>query len=261
MITADGRQIISGHHSTEEERKASLTPQKWKIWKKIEKEIASRDTGTINIVLTNNQNRIAGKEGARNPWGHREGSIGNTIDYCIKAGCFTKEEIAKLSGSKINKVRSHIEHLKRDKGVDVKIVNDIVFFNNTNDDNPRLSNKASTLDNDNHINDLYEGTVKKIQLTSYERNATARKKCIEYYGDSCIICGFNFGQFYGPEAAGFIIVHHVVPLSKINRKYKIDPISDLVPVCPNCHAFIHLGGKTKDINDIQKLLKNKNTKT
>jgi len=36
------------------------------------------------------------------------------------------------------------------------------------------------------------------------------------------------------------VVHHLVPISKIGKKYRVDPIKDLRPVCPNCHAVIHL---------------------
>ena len=30
-----------------------------------------------------------------------------------------------------------------------------------------------------------------------------------------------------------IQVHHLVPLSAIGKKYRVDPIRDLRPVCPN----------------------------
>lgn len=33
--------------------------------------------------------------------------------------------------------------------------------------------------------------------------------------------------------------HHVVPVSKIRKSYVVDPIRDLRPLCPNCHAAIH----------------------
>ena len=36
------------------------------------------------------------------------------------------------------------------------------------------------------------------------------------------------------------LVHHLTPLSEIEEEYEVDPINDLRPVCPNCHAIIHL---------------------
>ena len=34
-------------------------------------------------------------------------------------------------------------------------------------------------------------------------------------------------------------VHNIVPLNQIGESYEVDPINDLIPVCPNCHAAIH----------------------
>ena len=49
----------------------------------------------------------------------------------------------------------------------------------------------------------------------------------------------DFENMYGELGKGFIHVHHIVPISMIGKEYKIDPIKDLVPVCPNCHAMLH----------------------
>ncbi|MDQ0481076.1 DUF3427 domain-containing protein [Guptibacillus hwajinpoensis] len=88
--------------------------------------------------------------------------------------------------------------------------------------------------------DLYfEGSTKKITVNVYERNPVARKKCIEYYGVSCIICGFDFKKKYGDIGESFIHIHHLKELSEIREEYEINPIKDLRPVCPNCHAMLH----------------------
>jgi len=113
MKTKDGRTIISGFYSTEEEKKACLTPAQWEKWKQLEKTISERDTGTKEIVLGHNRNQhsIVGKPGQINPWGHSEGTIGNTIDYCAQLGIFTKEQIKVLAGTRMNKVNSHLQHM------------------------------------------------------------------------------------------------------------------------------------------------------
>ena len=49
----------------------------------------------------------------------------------------------------------------------------------------------------------------------------------------------NFETFYGIAFKEIIEVHHIVPISQIGEEYAIDPIKDLVPVCPNCHAALH----------------------
>ncbi|MPR31936.1 HNH endonuclease, partial [Salmonirosea aquatica] len=50
---------------------------------------------------------------------------------------------------------------------------------------------------------------------------------------------FNFERYFGEVGKGFIHVHHVNQISSIGNEYNVDPIKDLIPVCPNCHAMIH----------------------
>lgn len=102
---------------------------------------------------------------------------------------------------------------------------------------------------------LFEGAKKQITVNAYERNSYARKKCIEYYGTSCSICNFNFGHEFGNIGKNFIHVHHIKPLSEIAGEYKINPIQDLRPVCPNCHAMLHSKTPAYRINEIKQLLK------
>ena len=84
-----------------------------------------------------------------------------------------------------------------------------------------------------------EGASKVVSVNTYERNSDARAKCIEYHGYKCAVCSFGFENFYGSIGSNYIHVHHIVPLSEIKKEYKLDPVKDLVPVCPNCHAIIH----------------------
>ncbi len=96
-------------------------------------------------------------------------------------------------------------------------------------------------------NTFLEGSVSKVLVNIYERDRNARQQCIEYYGVNgfnCQICGFNFERVYGEIGKGFIHVHHLRPLSKIGNEYRVNPITDLIPICPNCHAMIHRYGLT-----------------
>lgn len=95
-----------------------------------------------------------------------------------------------------------------------------------------------------------EGAIYHVSVNAYERNAAARRQCIAAHGTSCCICGFSFVSTYGPEAEGYIHVHHEKPLSEIKAEYVVDPVKDLKPVCPNCHAFIHLGGGCRSITEV-----------
>ncbi len=85
-----------------------------------------------------------------------------------------------------------------------------------------------------------EGASKTIAVNAYERNSKARSTCIKHHGAVCSVCNFNFEAAYGAIGKGYIHVHHIVPLSEIRQEYELDPIRDLIPVCPNCHAVIHM---------------------
>lgn len=86
---------------------------------------------------------------------------------------------------------------------------------------------------------LVEGALKQVLVNIYERNPLARKRCIVHHGLECSVCGFNFADRYGEIGEGFIHVHHLKSLREIGKEYEINPIEDLRPVCPNCHAMLH----------------------
>ncbi|OLP18647.1 restriction endonuclease [Leptolyngbya sp. 'hensonii'] len=100
-----------------------------------------------------------------------------------------------------------------------------------------------------------EGAILRVSVNAYERNFQARQKCIEHYGVSCFVCGFNFGEFFGELGEGFIHVHHLCPISEIAGEYEVDPVKDLRPVCPNCHAMIHRRSPSLSIEEIVRLKK------
>lgn len=85
----------------------------------------------------------------------------------------------------------------------------------------------------------FEGALRRITVNAYERNSAAREACVEHYGTNCAVCAFDFGATYGELGSGFIHVHHLTPLGSIKDGYQVDPINDLRPVCPNCHAMLH----------------------
>ncbi|HHX61624.1 MAG TPA: EVE domain-containing protein [Epulopiscium sp.] len=86
---------------------------------------------------------------------------------------------------------------------------------------------------------ITEGAKKQITVNAYERSYLARRRCLEHYGVQCVVCGFNATEIYGREFENKIHVHHIKPLNEIGKEYVVDPVRDLVPVCPNCHMIIH----------------------
>jgi len=99
-----------------------------------------------------------------------------------------------------------------------------------------------------------EGSVHRILVNRYERDPQAREDCIKRYGPTCVVCGFRFGAVYGSLADGYIHVHHLAPLAEIGEQYAVDPITDLRPVCANCHAIIHLGGGCRSLAEARSLV-------
>ena len=102
---------------------------------------------------------------------------------------------------------------------------------------------------------LYEGAARTVSILSRQRSARARKRCLGHYGYDCAVCGFNFERVYGEIGRKFIHVHHLTSLAKAKGSQKIDPIDDLRPVCPNCHAMLHSQNPEMAIKELKKQMK------
>lgn len=84
-----------------------------------------------------------------------------------------------------------------------------------------------------------EGKMVKQYGTKYERNQKLRNKAIELHGVTCRCCGFNYEEVYGEIGKGFIEIHHIKPMYSIKEEIIVDPTTDLVPLCSNCHKMVH----------------------
>ena len=98
--------------------------------------------------------------------------------------------------------------------------------------------EAGVLDADGNV---VEGASKRVSVLRYETDPRARARCIAVHGTSCQVCSIDFGSTYGDFADGYIHVHHKTPVHQAaaDGEYELDPVSDLIPVCPNCHAMLH----------------------
>lgn len=185
----------------------------------------------------------------RRPLASIKMKIQNIVAMCAEEGLFHAADIRPLTGKPPGLVGrrtnwdlvAELSHLSREQHL--QLCNGIIASEKTWPDEL----------NSGHA--FIEGSVRSVLVNAYERDASARRRCIEYYGESCIVCCFNFFDFYGADAAGFIQVHHLVPLSLIGRSYRVDPIKDLRPICANCHAVVHLGGITRSIEDVRQMVK------
>ena len=102
---------------------------------------------------------------------------------------------------------------------------------------------------------LREGAVREVRINAYERSSSARRRCIEYYGYECYVCGFDFEERYGEAGEGLIHVHHEEPLAEVKEEQEVNPIEDLKPICPNCHAIIHRRDPPYSVSEVQEMLR------
>ncbi|RBP04953.1 HNH endonuclease [Rossellomorea aquimaris] len=110
--------------------------------------------------------------------------------------------------------------------------------------------------------DYYYRDGKNIEYygTRYERNPINRAKAIEIHGITCKACGFDFKEIYGERGSGFIEVHHINPLFSMGKETDINPETDLVPLCSNCHRMIHRKKNSiLTVEELKMLLKKKLT--
>lgn len=159
--------------------------------------------------------------------------------------------LAEVKRAKSSPYRKSHEPLMYKMAVDVNFraeILDMVFA----ESKPRLGLLPEQIDTPH---EFYEGASKLITVNAYERNSQARNACIKHYGAKCIICDFVFQEKYGEIGKDFIHVHHIKPLGEIGAEYQVDPINDLCPVCPNCHAMLHMRKPPYSLNELRAILK------
>ena len=99
-----------------------------------------------------------------------------------------------------------------------------------------------------------EGNCTQILTNRYERNRFNRMLCLEKYGYICQACGFDFEKTYGAVGHHFIHVHHLIPVSQMGEHYIVDPLTDLIPLCPNCHAMMHRYNPMLSLDEFKKTI-------
>lgn len=116
-------------------------------------------------------------------------------------------------------------------------------------------------ENDPEFEAKPEGNKITVTVSRYERDPKNRARCIQHYGTKCSACGFDFSVTYGALGSGYIHVHHLTPLSaRGGRALRINPITDLRPVCPNCHEMLHRVHPPYSIDQLKEFLKNAKSK-
>ena len=101
---------------------------------------------------------------------------------------------------------------------------------------------------------IFEGLVNMVSIAIRERSQQARDICLKKHGCNCAVCDVSFKTLNGPIGKGFIHVHHLELLSNSEGEREVDIESDLIPVCPNCHAMIHRQTPPFSVNEMRTLL-------
>jgi len=98
---------------------------------------------------------------------------------------------------------------------------------------------------------IQEGVKKLVETKVYERSSKLRKIAIEHFTKNddilCDACKFSYNKFYGEIGKGYIEIHHIKPVFKYEDE-ELDKtietaLTNVVPVCSNCHRMIHRNWK------------------
>lgn len=194
------------------------------------------------------------------------------FNYQIVA-CFTLEDVNKIVVPNFAYTFTGERGILFSPGIEI---NECAWFQNfrqrcgnfqrmkgLNDEDSELLEEAADLVHREYLDTLeteesyvsyVEGVWSKVLVNRYERNSDAREKCILAHGTVCSACGFDFELKYGALGKGFIHIHHLVPIASCGGAYTVDPIIDLTPVCPNCHAMLHKRNPPLSINELKNVL-------
>lgn len=109
-----------------------------------------------------------------------------------------------------------------------------------------------------HGTSRIEGGQVARTIESYERDESLREDCLKLYGYTCQVCEFDFEKKYGREGRGFIEVHHIERLAD-RQLSETNPITDLIPLCANCHRMAHRHVPPYTPSEIRDMIKSANS--
>jgi predicted HNH restriction endonuclease len=105
--------------------------------------------------------------------------------------------------------------------------------------------------------DLFdEGREREIRTNRAERKREAVEAAKRLHGLSCQVCEFN-GDAYGDHGAGFIEVHHLLPVAEAAKRGKrsVNARTELAVLCSNCHRMIHRGSRLLTLEELREIRK------
>lgn len=86
---------------------------------------------------------------------------------------------------------------------------------------------------------LPASAVRRVPVNGFERDQDLRRVAMAHRGSVCHACGLDPEQVYGIEGPAVMQVHHITPHAHLEAGYEVDPLVDLIPLCPTCHVVAH----------------------
>jgi len=105
-----------------------------------------------------------------------------------------------------------------------------------------------------------EGRVRLVLHKLRERDQSLVRDAKRIWFDEmkgdvrCYTCDFSFFEHYGELGRGFIEAHHIVPLNQLDGESE-HTVSDLAPLCANCHRMIHRCNPMISVDEFKSLFK------
>nr|UKE83549.1 HNH endonuclease [Pectobacterium sp. PL152] len=96
-----------------------------------------------------------------------------------------------------------------------------------------------------------EGAKMRVIVNHYERDPKARHACISITVLRANAVASTLRRSM-ENMGGFIHVHHIKPLYTIGENYVVNPVTDMIPLCPNCHAMVHRGSEVLLVEELKK---------
>lgn len=102
-----------------------------------------------------------------------------------------------------------------------------------------------------------EGNRRYTYASRIERSSRNRIEAIKLHGYKCQVCGFDFAQVYGDLGKNYIEVHHVNPLAEQDGAHVVNPHTDLVCLCANCHRMVHRNrNRVLSVDELKAMMNN-----
>ncbi|HEY4243700.1 MAG TPA: hypothetical protein VGM88_28000 [Kofleriaceae bacterium] len=139
--------------------------------------------------------------------------------------------------------------------VDVAEASDAIHFTFSTNRSDAIASNALSTEDETHGTAPYvpdeEGQRRLTTHVAYERSRSNRAEALRIHGTRCAACDFSFNAFYGAETArDYVEIHHIESITSGPRP--VNPATELVPLCANCHAMVHRArGSILSVDDLR----------